>query len=80
MVKREELLAMIDQCLYSSGESSAAVFYTEYKEVVNSSLLETEEKEDCNQVLSYLLKGSIDHLHVLRALKEETTKDGETFY
>ncbi len=80
MVKREELLAMIDQCLYNSGESYAAVFYTEYKEVVNSSLLEAGEKEDCNRVLSYLLKGSIDHLHVLRALKEATTKDGKTSY
>ncbi len=80
MVDKEKLFSMIDHCLYYSGESYAAVFYTEYREVVNGSVLKEEEKEDCNKVLEYLINGSLEHLEVLRKLKEAVRKNGKTVY
>ena len=80
MVRKEELLTMIDHCLCYSGESYAADFYEKYKDIAEKSLIESEESKACIRVLDDLINGSVEHLEVLRKLKGAIERERKNLY
>ncbi len=80
MLSREELLEMIDHCLYYSGESYSVVFYEKYIRIAEKSPLAKREKIVARRVITRIVNDAREHLETLRELKKAVESDERQVY